>query len=90
MIGLLFVAMLVSFRVGCCANFQIFDALVRFSRGDLFAGDGADAWDNLLPASAHILESHIVLRQHEAGVDNAKARAVCNPGQGEGDDCVQP
>src|SRR5260370_31032296 len=56
----------------------------------LFRSDGVDGSDNLLPTIAHVLESGMVLREHEAGVDKAKARAVCNPGKGPRDDRVQP
>src|SRR3954452_789773 len=34
----------------------------------LLAGDGADGWDDLVPAVAHVLERQFVPRQHEAGV----------------------
>src|SRR5260370_21753872 len=56
----------------------------------LFRSDGVDGSDNLLPTIPHVLESGMVLREHEAGVDKAKARAVCNPGKGPRDDRVQP
>src|SRR5260370_37779740 len=56
----------------------------------LFRSDGVDGSDNLLPTIANVLESGMVLREHEAGVDKAKARAVCNPGKGPRDDRVQP
>src|ERR1700730_14564265 len=56
----------------------------------LLVGDGTDLSDNLLPTLAHVLESSIVLRQHEAGVDKAKAGAVFNPEKGPRDDSVQP
>jgi hypothetical protein len=62
---------------------------VRRFRGDLFRGDGVEVSDNLLPTFAHILESSFVLREHEAGVDKAKARSVLDPGEDPSDDCVQ-
>src|SRR6185436_6820113 len=55
----------------------------------LFAGNAVDVADNLLPTVAHASEGSLVLRQHEAGMDKAKARAVSDPGQGPGDDGVQ-
>src|SRR5258708_1232570 len=56
----------------------------------LFAGDGADALDNLLPSSTHALESRIVLRRDETGMDKAKARSVSDPGKDPRDDGIQP
>jgi hypothetical protein len=58
--------------------------------GILLGRDGADVSDNLLPTFAHVRERRLVLRQHEAGVDKAKARAVFNPGKAERDDRLQP
>src|SRR4030081_1262884 len=65
-------------------------ASVQLFRGVLFRSDGVEVSDNLLPTIAHILESSIVLREHEAGVDRAKARSVLDPGKDERDDSVQP
>src|SRR6195256_4864294 len=45
--------------------------LVRLLRRDLFRSDGADGGDDLLPAIAHVLERGLVLREHEAGMDQA-------------------
>jgi len=64
--------------------------LVRLFRRDLFPSHGADTWDNLLPTVVHVLERNFVVREREAGVDQAKARSVFNPGKGERDDSVQP
>src|ERR1700687_3786707 len=64
-------------------------ALVQLFRRDLFPSNGADTWDNLLPTFAHILESSIVVREHEAGVDMAGARSVLNPGGDPHDSCVE-
>src|SRR4051812_25915586 len=55
----------------------------------LLVGDSAELLDNLLPAFAHILERSIVLREHEAGVDKAKARSVLGPGKDERNDGVE-
>lgn len=56
----------------------------------LFAGDAADVLDNLLPSFAHVLESSVVLRRDETGMDKAKARSVFNPGKHHRDYSVQP
>jgi hypothetical protein len=53
------------------------------------AGNGTDLADNLLPSLAHVLESSVILRRDEAGMDKAKARSVLNPGKGPRDDCVE-
>jgi hypothetical protein len=45
----------------------------------LFCSDGVDTLDNLLPTPAHVLERGIIHREHEAGMDKAKARALINP-----------
>jgi hypothetical protein len=44
--------------------------------------DSANVLDYLLPAFAHVLEGSIVLRQDEAGMDEAEARAVFDLGNG--------
>jgi len=54
------------------------------------AGDGADALDDLLPTLAHGIESRIVLRRDEAGMNKAKARSIFNPGKDPRDYSVQP
>jgi hypothetical protein len=79
--------------VGSCANFPVRSglrrALLQLFRRDLFPSNGADTWDTLLPTFAHTLESSIVVREHEAGVDKAKARSVFNPGKDKRNDSVQ-
>src|SRR5271163_1132355 len=58
-------------------------------RGLLFAGNGADPADDLLPAFTHIPERGIVLRRHETGMHEMKPRAAVDLGESEGDDRVE-
>jgi hypothetical protein len=47
-------------------------------------------WTGDPPAFAHVLEGSIVLRQDEAGMDEAEARAVFDLGKDERDHGVEP
>ena len=51
--------------------------------------DGIEVSDNLHPPLAHDLESGGVLGEHGAGVNEANARCVLDPGQDSSDDGVQ-
>src|SRR3954454_7981184 len=64
------------------------DAVPYFASA-LFAGDLADAGHDLLPAAAHVGVGALVLRQHEAGMDHMKPRALVDLVQRPGDDGVE-
>lgn len=55
----------------------------------MLSGDGSDLDHDLLPAFAHHLVCGIVLGGDEAGVDEAKARAIFDFGEAPGHHLVQ-
>jgi hypothetical protein len=61
------------------------NAFVQWCRGVPLRSDGIEVSGNLLPPLAHGLESGGVLGKHEAGVHEANARSVLDPGQNPSD-----
>src|SRR3977135_1213868 len=65
-------------------------AFAQRFRGVVFRSVGAAFFEDFRPHFTHILESSVVLRRDEAGMDKAKARSVFNPGKNPRDDSLQP
>jgi hypothetical protein len=65
-------------------------AFAQRFRGVVFRSDGVELLEDFRPSFAHVLESSVILRRDEAGMDKAKARSVFNSGKNPRDDSLQP